>query len=52
MAGSRRFKDCRIHYYIALTNPAMEMQFSAMCIDLPDDTLCVAFRGTDNTLIG
>ncbi|MBO7662451.1 MAG: DUF2974 domain-containing protein [Clostridia bacterium] len=52
MAGSPRFKDCRIHYYIALTNPAMEMQFSAMCIDLPDDTLCVAFRGTDNTLIG
>ncbi len=52
MAKSRRFKDCRIHHFIALTNPEMEMQFSAMCIDIPDGSLCVAFRGTDNTLIG
>ena len=52
MADSVRFKDCRIHHFIALTDQEMEMQFSAMCIDLPDQTLCVAFRGTDNTLVG
>lgn len=52
MSKSARFKDCRIHHFIALTDPEKEMQFSAMCIDLPDQTLCVAFRGTDNTLVG
>jgi len=52
MAESKRFADCRMHHFIALTDEAREMQFSAMCIDLPDETLCVAFRGTDNTIIG
>ena len=52
MADSIRFRDCRMHHFIALTDEKQEMQFSAMCIDLPDDTLCVAFRGTDNTIIG
>ena len=52
MAKSIRFRECRIHHFIAMTDSEMEMQFSAMCIDLPDQTLCVAFRGTDNTLIG
>jgi hypothetical protein len=28
------------------------MQFSAVCLDLPDGTMCVAFRGTDNTIVG
>ena len=52
MADSVRFRDCRMHHFIALTDPEREMQFSAMCIDLPDGTLCAAFRGTDNTVIG
>ncbi len=52
MAKSPRFRQCRMHYFIALTDPEKRMQFSAMCIDLPDGTVCVAFRGTDNTLIG
>ena len=52
MAKSIRFSACRLHHAIALTDAEIGMQFSAMCLDLPDGTTCVAFRGTDNTLIG
>ena len=52
MAETARFGDCRMHHFIALTDEDASMQFSAMCVDLPDDTMAVAFRGTDNTLVG
>ena len=52
MAANRRFHECRLHHAIAITNPEMEMQFAALCLDMPDGTTCVAFRGTDNTIIG
>ena len=52
MAETTRFGDCRMHHFIALTDEDASMQFSAMCMDLPDDTMAVVFRGTDNTLVG
>ena len=52
MAASERFRGCRLHHAIAMTDQEIGMQFSALCLDLPDGTTCVAFRGTDNTLIG
>ena len=52
MADSVRFADSRIHHYIALTDKEREMQFSVMCVDLPDGTTNVADRGTDNTIVG
>ena len=52
MADSVRFGECRMHHFIAMTDEATNMQFSAMCVDMPDGTMTVAFRGTDNTLIG
>ena len=52
MAAGERFRNCRVHHAIALTDAEIGMQFSALCLDLPDGTTCVAFRGTDNTLIG
>ena len=52
MAAGDRFRTCRLHHAIALTDADIGMQFSALCLDLPDGTTCVAFRGTDNTLIG
>ena len=52
MAAGERFRNCRVHHAIALTDANIGMQFSALCLDLPDGTTCVAFRGTDNTLIG
>ena len=52
MAACERFHSSRLHHAIALTDPEIGMQFSAMCLDLPDGTTCVAFRGTDNTVVG
>ena len=52
MADSNRFGECRMHHFIALTDEELGIQFSAMCLDLPDDTMAVVFRGTDNTLVG
>ena len=52
MAESERFGECRMHHFIAITDEEMGIQFSAMCLDLPDDTMAVVFRGTDNTLVG
>ena len=52
MADSVRFGDCRMHHFIAMSDEATNMQFSAMCVDMPDGTMTVAFRGTDNTLVG
>ena len=52
MASGARFRGCRLHHAIALTDPEIGMQFSAMCLDLPDGSMCVAFRGTDNTIVG
>ena len=52
MAESVRFGQARMHHAIALTDPEIEMQFSAVCLDLPDGTTCVVFRGTDNTIVG
>ena len=52
MADSARFSGCRMHHFIARTDEELSMQFSAECLDLPDGTMCVAFRGTDNTIIG
>ena len=52
MAASNRFGGCRMHHFISITDEEMGIQFSAMCLDLPDDTMAVVFRGTDNTIIG
>ena len=52
MADSVRFGQCRMHHFLAMTDETRQMQFSAMCVDMPDNTMCVAFRGTDNTLTG
>ncbi|MDO5434995.1 MAG: DUF2974 domain-containing protein [Clostridia bacterium] len=51
-AETERFGGCRIHYFFALTDEALKTQFSAMCVDVGDGTVCVAYRGTDNTIIG
>lgn len=52
MADSNRFRDCRMHHAVTVTDDKLEMQFSALCLNLPDNTLAVVFRGTDNTFTG
>lgn len=52
MYESRRFHDTRIMNYVNRINLDTEMQFSAVTIVLPDGTVYVAFRGTDETIVG
>ena len=38
--------------YADVTDDHEEKQFAAFCAELPDDTYYIAFRGTDDTIIG
>ena len=52
MADTERFGGMRIHHYEDRIDPAQEMQFSALTAELSDGQTYIAFRGTDNTLVG
>lgn len=52
MAETKRFKDIRLCKYVNNIDYVLEKQFSALHILLDTKTLYVAFRGTDDTLIG
>lgn len=49
---SKRYKDICISDFVNDINVVAEKQFAAMVFNLPDGTDFVAFRGTDNTIIG
>ena len=52
LSQSERFKDCVVHHYISILHEENAEQFAAMMIDLPDQTTVIAFRGTDDSLVG
>lgn len=52
MYQSKRFRDIRIYNYVNLIDLDNEMQFSAVTILLPNGVCYVAFRGTDETIVG
>ena len=52
MAVSRRFGTAKLHSYVDVVDDNRDLQFSAMQYDLDSDETYVAFRGTDNTLVG
>ena len=52
MAKSKRFGKIYIIEYVNNVDEDEEKQFSAVTILLPDNTMYVAYRGTDNTLVG
>lgn len=52
MAKSTRFKDLKLKRYIEITDIEKEIQFSAITVDLGNRVMYVAYRGTDDTLIG
>lgn len=51
-AESVRFRDVYVTFYRSETNEERYTQFAAVTFILPDNTLFVAFRGTDDTLVG
>lgn len=52
MLSGRRFRSLRMNCYINLVKKEWETQFSAITFLLEDNTVYVAFRGTDETLVG
>ena len=51
-AITRRFGETRICMYRDLLIPEQETQFAAMTFLLDDGSMFLAFRGTDNSLVG
>lgn len=51
-AASPRFRDIGVAYYEQDFDEAQEKQFCAMTFFINADTVYLAFRGTDSTLIG
>ena len=51
-AAAPRFASIRAGAYVNIIDEERDIQFSAVSFHLEDGTLYVAFRGTDNTIIG
>lgn len=52
MANSKRFSEIKLTRFINKVDEEQEKQFSAITLILPDNTIFVSYRGTDNTIIG
>ena len=52
MAKTPRFRDLRLTGYVNTVCEEREMQFSALTVLLPTEKAFVAFRGTDDTIVG
>ncbi len=52
MVSGRRFSNTRLNCYINLIEKKWETQFSAVTFLLEDGAIYIAFRGTDETIVG
>lgn len=52
MLSGRRFRNLKLNCYINVVEKEWETQFSAVTFILEDGTIYVAFRGTDETIVG
>ncbi|MDD4067169.1 MAG: DUF2974 domain-containing protein [Clostridia bacterium] len=52
MGNSKRFGEMKATQYINKIDIKEEKQFSAITILMPDNTIYISFRGTDNTIVG
>ena len=52
MLCGARFRDTRLCWYLDETDAAREMQLAAVTFCLPDESVFIAFRGTDGSLVG
>ena len=49
---SKRFGELLATKYINKIDPEQEKQFAAITVLMPDDTIFISYRGTDNTIVG
>lgn len=52
MLAGKRFRNLQLNFYINVVEKQWETQFSAVTCILDDGTVYVAFRGTDETIVG
>ncbi len=52
MLASKRFKGIKLNCYINILEPEWETQFSAVTFILSGGVLYLAYRGTDETIVG
>ena len=52
MLHSKRFSTLKMNNYVNYINVEAETQFSAITLQMEDGTFYVAYRGTDETIIG
>ena len=52
MGESERFGKLLATKYINKIDPEQEKQFAAITVLMPNDTIFVSYRGTDNTIVG
>lgn len=52
MGESKRFGEMLATKYVNKIDVEQEKQFSAITVLMPDDSIFVSYRGTDNTIVG
>lgn len=52
MVRGKRYQNLRLNYYVNVVEEQWETQFSAVTYTLGDGTHYVAYRGTDETIVG
>lgn len=52
VSETSRFKNVKVRDFINIIDPDKAIQFAAATFVLPDKNIFVAFRGTDNSLVG
>lgn len=52
MLASKRFRKIKLNCYINIVEPEWETQFSAVTLILDGGVLYLAYRGTDETIVG
>mgnify|MGYP001212012488 FL=1 len=50
--GRKRFAELPVSGYVNILHEEDESQFAAVCYTLPDDVRYLAYRGTDDNLVG
>ena len=52
LSSAERFAEARLSHYVDVVNEKRSLQFAALLVTLPGSDVYVAFRGTDDTLVG
>lgn len=52
LANSKRFGNLYVTNYVNKVDAKEEKQFSAVTVLLPEDTIYISYRGTDDTIVG